>query len=461
MAAMGDVRGIGRPKEVGLLMAIRCAKSMIAAATAIHASQHCDVSRLGPGEIPRVSVVSLNKDLANVVRDHVVGQCTSKALSQLIIGTPTAAGLFLRHPSGIPVEIRVVAGAKAGASLAARWSAGAIFDEAPKMVGADDGVVNLDDARANVIGRLLPGAQIIWLGSPWAPFGPVYELTQEHHLHPTSRLVIVRAKGPQLNPMLWTPEACAALQRTDPDAYMTDVEAQFLAPESNLFTEDELKDHTRKDSPELPYDSQQSYCAGMDPATRGNAWALVIMTMRGGKRQVAFTKQWVGSRAVPLSARETLQEMAGHLRRYRVTDVESDAWSGDAIREIAAEYGLYVRPRMWTNAENTKHALRFRSDLLEGLVELAPVPEMTADLQRVVKRTTQTGVSIEPAKTADGRHGDYWPALLKAFAAYVPDRRPAPKTAEERAMEEEQRLEAAAMERLEQQQGTRRRSLPR
>lgn len=443
---MGDVRGLGRPKEVGLLMAIRGAKSLIAAATAVHSSQHCDVSQLGPGEIPRVSVVSLSRDLANVVRGHIVGQClASRALSQLIIGTPTASGLVLQHPSGRPIEIRVVAGSRAGASLAARWSAGAIFDEAPRMIGHEDGVVNLDDARANVIGRLLPGAQILWLGSPWAPYGPVFDLVQQHHLRPSNRLVICRARGWQLNPGLWTPEACAELKRTDPDAYMTDVEAQFLAPEQDLFAEAEIQAVTRKTMPELPYDPMQSYVAGMDPATRGNAWTLVVMTQQHGKRIVAFAKEWIGSRAQPLSPRAVLKETAEILRRYKVQDVESDMWSGDANRDIGQEYGLYVRATTWTQQENTRQYLLFRADVLERKIELAPVPQLLADVQRIRKRTTQTGISIDLPTTQDGRHCDYAPALVRAFAAYVPNRRPEPKSRDQAMREEEDAMERQAI----------------
>jgi hypothetical protein len=155
-AAIGDVDALPKapPAEVLILSGIRTAKSLSAAATAVRASQTCDMTGLGAGETPRVSVVSLTTDLSKVVFDHIVGNVLARpALRALLIGEPTADALVLRHPSGRPVEIKVVAGARAGASLVARWSAGCIFDEAPRMIGSDDGVVNYDDCRAAVIGR--------------------------------------------------------------------------------------------------------------------------------------------------------------------------------------------------------------------------------------------------------------------------------------------------------------------
>src|SRR5678815_525909 len=125
---------------------IRTGKSLLAACAAFHMAVTCDVSSLRPGEIPRVSVVSLKKDLADVIVNHLVGSVKASALLRpFLMGEPTGDGLMIRHPSGTPVEICVVAGSRAGASLVARWSAGCIFDEFPRMTGEDDAVINWDD----------------------------------------------------------------------------------------------------------------------------------------------------------------------------------------------------------------------------------------------------------------------------------------------------------------------------
>ena len=75
----------------------------------------------------------------------------------LLLEPPSNRTVLVRHPSGRPIEIACVAGARAGGAVVARWSAGAIFDEFPRMLGGSEGVVNFDDARRAVLGRLLPG----------------------------------------------------------------------------------------------------------------------------------------------------------------------------------------------------------------------------------------------------------------------------------------------------------------
>ncbi len=224
-ATVGDVSGIAgsRPSEVYLLAGIRSAKTTLAAALGYRGSQTCDLSRLGPGEIPRFSIVAPVKDLADVcfklLKETVLAR---PALAGALLEEPTADTLLLRHPSGKPVEVKVVAGSKAGTTLVARWSAGCVFDEFPRMNGEEDGVVNFDDARRAVIGRMLPGAQLFGIGSPWAPRGPAYEAVQEHWRKPKPTIVVIRAPGPVMNPYWWTPERVAEMKARDSQTYRTD-----------------------------------------------------------------------------------------------------------------------------------------------------------------------------------------------------------------------------------------------
>lgn len=420
--ALGGRMPAHRPKEFVLLAGIRGGKSMLAAAMAIHASQRCDLSGLQAGEVPRYSIVSLSLDLARVTFGHLSGTILrSPRLRRLLAKDPTADTVTLKHPSGRPVEVRVVAGARAGASLSARWSIGVCFDEAPKMLGGDEGVVNLDDARANVVGRLLPGAQITDVGSPWAPFGPVYDLVQEHWGKPSERVCVVRATGPQLNPAWWTPERVADVEKNDPEAYQTDVLAQFRAPESALFDDETLKAATRRSPRELEPHPRSSYLATIDPATRRNAWTLVVTTREGLRRRVVLTRQWVPRAGEPLKPREVLGEIAALLRPYRVAQLHSDQWGADFLAELARDFGLTVYTESVTDRVRTERFLAFRRDVVDGRFELSGDPDVAEDLKRVKRVATANGATIRLPITADGRHCDYAPPLVQAHALWVDD----------------------------------------
>jgi len=418
----------GRPDELDIIAAIRTAKSLTAAGLSFRWSQICDVSQLGPGEVPRISVVSLSKDLADVVFGHVVGNIlASPVLRSKVVGLPSSDAVILRHPAGKHVEIKVVAGSRAGASLTARWCAGAIFDEAPKMVGADEGVINYDDARTAVRGRMLPGSQIVSIGSPWAPFGPIYERAAAHWKYPTRRLVVVRAPGWLMNPVWWTRERCEELKKSDPDTYATECAAEFASPEESLFSSIEIDRATREAPLERGPEERHEYIAAIDPGTRGNAWTLVVATRKGNKKIVALAREWRGSRVEPLSPRAVFREIATILAPYEgVRGVWSDRWSGDALRDIAGEFKLQLWELPLTEVEKTQKWLLLRTKLSEGEIELPPEPMLRSDLQRVKRRTTQATVQIVLPKTSDGRHCDFAPALLGALSQWLDDVSPAP-----------------------------------
>ena len=408
------------PKELYVVAAIRCGKSLLAGALAVRAALTCDLEGLGRHEVARVSIVSLDLDKAQVVLEHLMGALYRPALRPLVVGTPKAQSVRLRRADGRAVEIKVVAGKRAGGSLVSRWSAGAIFDEAPRMQGEADGVVNFDDARRAVLGRLRPGAQLVAVGSPWAPRGPIFEAVRDSWGRPTPQMVVVRATGPEMNPFVWTPAAVEELRQVDEGAYRTDVLGEFADPETSFFAEAELRAATRDVPLMRVREPRISYGAAMDPATRSNAWTLVVVGKIPGEDEtqdryfVAFARQWQGSKLKPLKAREVFADMAEDLGRYGVSEVYTDQWSADLIAEIGEMAGITVTQDDATSAEKAKRWLDFKTRVLGGRVELAPEPMLRADLLSVRKRLTPDGMRFELPVTRDGRHADYAPAVVLA-----------------------------------------------
>lgn len=418
-----------RPQMLGVFSGIRTGKSLLTSALALRASQIVDVSKLGLGEVPRVSVLSLRRDLADVILDHIRGHVAKPSLSWMLAAEPTSDTVLVRHPSGRPVEIQVVAGSRAGASVVARWSAGVILDESPRMVGSEDGVVNMDDIVHASLGRLLPGAQIVALGSPWAPFGPVYRMVRERFGKPGADLVVFWCPATSLNPVWWTPDRCAQLQDSDPVAYRTDVLAQFADSVSGMFSEELLAPCVRQGVADVAAQPGHHYVAAIDPATRGNAWTLVVASQdRDGKWVVSLARQWKGSQSAPLSPEQTLRDIAATVRPYGVSSVYSDQYSGDALRDLARQQGLTLWPIAFSAQNKVQWYDTLRRLLQDKRLELPNDEDLLLDLRRVKRRTTQSGVAIELITTPDGRHCDYAPALALAIgrrgAAPDPEQEP-------------------------------------
>jgi len=434
------------PAEFYVVGPIRSGKSLFAAAAGVASSQRCDVSALGPGEVPRFSTVSLKLDLARVIYEHALGRVlASGPLRARLIGEATADTITLAHPTGRPIEIKTVAGSKAGGSLISRWSAGVVFDEFPRMAGAE-AVVNFEHERDAVAGRLLPGAQIFGIGSPWAPFGPAYKLVQERWQKPTPHQVMIRAVGPAMNPAYWTPERCAELKARNLVAYRTDVLGEFADPVLSMFSADELKAATRNGPLELPYRPNHHYVVVIDPATRTHAWTLVVLTRvadekRGSKLAVAYAHEWHAEPGRPLSPGRVLGEVAKIAECYGQKRVVSDQWSDHALRDLGYGHGLYVDSVPVTGANRVDMFESLRTLIVDGGIELPPVPQLRDDLLHVRKRVTQVGVAIDLPEVGR-RHCDY--AAVLALAASQPIPAPEPDAAPLPDGWEEWELEAAA-----------------
>lgn len=434
-AAMGGATYDGRfPREVVLLAGVRTAKSMLAACVAIWASQHCDLTPAsGDGEIPRFSVVSLQKDNARVVHAHLLGALAKPALRPLVVdtkaegpwtriindsGSDVVGSVFLWHPSGRPIEVRVVAGQRAGGSLVSRWSAGGVYDEAARMVGASEGVVNYDDAKSALISRLLPGAQILSIGSPWAPFGPIYEMVAREWGHPIPGRLIIKAQAAWLNPSWWTAERMAALKISDPTAYQTDALAEFADLGEMLYGQ-ELLSRCLTGVNGAPHEEGHEYSAAIDAATRRNAWSLVVATRTGRKKRVVRVCQWQGSPQLPLSPRAVFAEIKDILEVYRLDSLKADAWSFDALQEIAYDLGIYMVEDSWTTKENNDAYAALQVEMSDGAFEGPNDPLYAKDLRSVRKKVTQTGVRIELIQTPDRRHADYAPSTVRAIRGWM------------------------------------------
>lgn len=438
---MGDVSGLGTIDELTVCSGIRVAKSFIAGALAVRLSQRVLVPDwVKPGEVPRIPLLSLDKDKALPILNHLVGGIQSSPILRSILVSVDGECVTLRHPSGRHIEVMVTAGKRAGGAVVARWLFGCVFDEFPRMQGADDAVVNWDETRRGAMNRILPGGLILNIGSPWAPHGPAHEQVTAHHGKPAKSLVVVWAPAWEMNPVYWSPERCEAERVRDPHAYQTDVEAKFATPPEAFFSA-ELIDGAIRTEPQgaLPRDPRASYAAYMDPASRTNAFTFCIVTRDGDKMRVTLAKEWTGTRDKPIDTGAVCTEMAADLATYGLTFVESDGYMGDALASQARERGFDIVLRLTPTAERMKQALHFRTKLGAGEIELSLVQAcrsgasyvantMALDMKRVRRKATQTSAVVDLPQTSDGRHCDWAPPLLSAMRGYLDDR--APETVE-------------------------------
>lgn len=424
-------RGSFVSREVLLLAGVRGAKTLICAAACVWFAIKCDLSQ-GPGkylkrgERPRVSLVSARLSNAQEAFNYIRGALAEQPkLMPLLHGEPRKDSLTVRHPSGRLIDIKVVAmSAKQGVNLVSRWCAGVLFDEAPRMVADDaDGKVNLDGMVRGVRARMLAGAPIMYIGSPVGAVGYVYNLFIQNFGKSPNRVTVGRARGSWLNPVHWTPERIEAL-RSNPqtyDDYLTDELAQFRDVEAQMFTHAGVAQCTREGPLIIAPEAGRTYTAVMDPATRGNAWTLLVAESEDNVRfRVCLAMEWVGSKMAPLSPRTVFDLVKQAVAPYRVATVGTDQWAIDPLRDLARDVGLELSPAPFSKVNKTKRYLAVKFRVESGLLELPPVENMRNDLLSVKQIIKGNGdVDVRLPESADGRHCDFAAGLALLCGGYI------------------------------------------
>lgn len=437
ITSLGEFEGC-QPDQVDLFAAIRGGKSILASAAAVRCALTCDLSPTQPGERLVIPILSISVKKAGAILAHLVRVFTQKpALRDLLARKPSGGVVAIRRPQdGRVVEIVVTANARAGGSVVADWLACLVFDESPRMLGEDEGIINYDDTRTAALGRILPGGQIWSVGSPWAARGPCYEDFVKWYGKPTPELVVISATGPMLNPVWWNPQRCEAMRKKPggETAYITDVLGRFADTESSMFGEAALRRCTRdEEDADAPYDPDLQYGAAIDPATRVNAFTLAIVGIEQAEIDaekdsiakadaearivVSRTRQWQGSVAEPLKSPVVFAEIAAELQQYGLEEALSDKWGFDPFKDHAETAGitLVLDERNETEKANGFTRLKDASEATPPRLSLPPDPFVRKDLLGTKRKLTpQGGMKPEFTKTADGRHCDYAPAIERA-----------------------------------------------
>jgi len=286
--------------------------------------------------------------------------------------------------------------------------------------------------------------------------GPVFDRVENYWGKPSSRLIVIRGRGDKLNPFWWTPERIVEI-KNDPDkfTYITDFLAEFADIGEAMFTQSLLASISRPNADPIDYEFGHDYVAAMDPATRNNAWTLLVGDRKGRKHRVVYARQWQGTSAEPLRPREVLKEITEILSRYRLDYCYTDQWSGDAMRDLGLEMGLYLSVEDWTQQNKVEAFQSLKVGMEEGLIELPNDTMLLKDLRLTRREGTARGqVSIQFVKTPDGRHCDYSPPLAKLMKKWLSDVKPAgPKPGSPEALQVKlDKLEAKEAEQCARQQ---------
>jgi hypothetical protein len=478
-----------RPAELLDISAIRIGKSLFAAAVIFWLAQTVDLSSVRTSDIVRIFVVALKIAGTEAVIKHLLTSMLEKPAlraflvddpKELSFGSVKSSGLRIRQGStGRVIEIMPIPLDKGGGSAVSVYTAGVIVDEYPRMVGAEDGVKNIEHFREAVLGRLLPDAVFLATGSPWQPYGPAYDMVAQWFGKPSKDLVVLRTSAKPFVGIApaWSKKKPTdkefpheVLQRKSAIAFKTDFLAEFADGEEAVFPAQAIEDAWNKvEAPQADYGKPAIFA---DPsALRHDYWAAMV----GGwvhpiaRAEDLYQVEFLGETITPgrgqVVAGENgwiriLEDAAGHpLKRvdqkgvrpiFEIYDVVS--WKPDksqggargldlvkAVGDLGRQYGCEdfhwdgyeqlmlgdlirqqgLRPivHTWSGAGRKTEAVdALRTLLIERRVRLTKHEMLKNELLRFRAKATPGG-NFQYVVAGGGGHGDHASCLTLAMRA--------------------------------------------
>lgn len=476
----------GSPREILDISAIRIGKSLFAASLILWLTQTVDLSGTRPSDIVKIFVVALKIGGTEAVLKHLLEPMLSKPLlrsllvddpKEITLGSIKSSGLRIRQESsGKIIEVSPIPLDRAGGSAVSVYCAGVVVDEYPRMIGADDGVRNVEHFHEAVVGRLLPGAIFLATGSPWQPYGPAYDNTFKFFGKPSEDLVVLRTSAKPFvgiapawtkkpKQKLWPHEQ---LQRRSPLAYKTDFLAEFADGEEAVFPAQAIEDAWR---PRVlgPTEYGRPAIFADPSALRHDYWAAMVggwaypvagpedlyehdflgdEITPGRGAVVAGQKGWIRLHedkwGNPIPKRDAhapkpwfevyeivswdkssgargldLVKAVGKLgRKYGCVDFHFDGYEALMLSDLVRHENLRPVIHTWSGANRKTDAVdHLRTLFIERRVHLPPHDMLKQELQRFRARATPGGnfQYIVAGNTAG--HGDHAACLTLAMRA--------------------------------------------
>jgi len=413
---IGEVPAVARRTVVAAL-GRDSGKTEICAGIALFKALTVDISRCGPGDIPRAFVVAPDSDTAAITIERAGARIdASDDLRACLVGEPTKGVITLRRPSdGRLVKLEVRAAARGGKSLRGRSICALICDEAAFFYG-EGFVVNDSEIVKAVRPRLLPGGVILLASTPWAEDGLFFDLFAKNHGAPKTAMV---AQASTLLMRDHDPVVAANIElerQEDPDNAEREYFARFIAGGSTLFFDAESL-ALAVDPDRLDIEPTVKG-AGVDLALVRDSSALAIVGREGDRFALLELDEKKPTKGAPLKLSAVVAAFAAVLKRHDLDELTADGHVREPAREWADAEDITIEAAPEGREGKWETYIFLRSLLAEGLFGLPNNPRLIAQLRAVrSKPMPGGGFGITSPRRKGSGHGDLASALVLAAHA--------------------------------------------
>jgi hypothetical protein len=337
-----------RVRELWCVIGRRAGKSRMAAALSVFLAlfqQH----KLAKGETGYVLVLAATADQAKTVFQYALGFVESAELLRREVQSTTQHEIRLRNNVTIGVHVNNFR------TIRGKTLLGIIFDEVSFWRDEASATPDIETYRAVLPSLVASSGMLVGISTPYRRLGLLHAKHRDHFGVESDDVLVVQGNSTTFHPAL-SAELIAAHKAADPEAAVSEWDAEFRNDISALLSEDLIELATdRSRPPELPPQQGLTYRCFIDGSGgRHDHYVACIGHKDSAGR---FICDVLRGHAPPLDPQEVTREIAQLAKEYRCPSVQGDAYSADWIVSAFRECHItYLR------------AEKSRSDLyLEGL----------------------------------------------------------------------------------------------
>jgi hypothetical protein len=239
-----------------------------------------------------------------------------------------------------------------------------------------------------------PNAKLIKISTPYRKEGILW---QEFQQRAELDHLVWQLPSPEMNPTL-QPHILEKMRRRSEEKFRREFLAEFTDNIAGWIVPEVLDPCIIPGRSELPRVRNATYVAAVDPALKGNDFALAILHRQGeGPLVVDRVARWTGSKKAPLGYEWVCEEIARLLKDYRINRVMGDQHCAVVISQHFLKLGIKYEECTFgthTRAElfgNLKHLL------IQRKVELLNEPTLLRQFRSLEERKTARGqIDIRP-----------------------------------------------------------------
>lgn len=385
-------------------------KTLLVAAYGIYRALTADLSACGPGDVAAVAIVSPRGKTSQIAVGYGREFASRPGIEDLV-DSSRAEGFTLRRPDGRLVEFSVISKSRGGSALRGLSLVTVVIDESEFVpAGGRDAVVNDDDLISAAMPRMLPGALMLLVSTPWPAPSATSRAFEENYGHPRTGIA---AKGGTLLMRDHDPAIAKRIEletARNPANAAREYACELIDGGGGAFFERSTIDAAISFAPIVSRQMQAT--AGVDPAFVNDSSALAIVERHDNLVVMVHGEIVAPEPHRPLVPSVVIGSFAATARGYGCTYLATDSHKIGIVRENALAHDLDTRV---LSTEQSMIALR--EVLREGRLRIPNDPRLLSQLRAIQYRPrTGGGLTIMSPRTQEG-HGDLVSALAMAVFA--------------------------------------------